>query len=305
MSTPGCTKDTCPPSASIYGYRASLPASIIFLVIFAISGILHLAIARRTWFFACVMAIGCAFEVLGYIAKLLLWNDPFSDVGFKISVVCLTLAPAFFSAAIYWTLKHLTLTIDPNLNRFNPSWYTWIFISCDIFSIVLQAIGGGVGAAATSQSQLDVSTGLLITGLSTQVATLLAFGGCAADYGLRVWRRGTSNSIVNFKLFLTALAVAYLMILLRCAYRVAELSKGWGSDNTILREQSLFIGLDSVPCALATIVLNIWHPGHHFMRREGFQDKTIETSSVHNAALERKESEGAFGGSVQASRSLE
>jgi len=37
-----------------------------------------------------------------------------------------------------------------------------------------------------------------------------------------------------------------------------------GPQNNILRTQSLFIGLDSVPCAIASVILNIWHPGWCF-----------------------------------------
>lgn len=103
----GCTKATCDASKSIYGYEPDLAATIIFLVVFAASGALHLwqGIATRTYFFSIAMAIGCLASVFGYVAKLLLHNDPFSDVGFKMSVVVLTFAPAFFAAGIYFTLK--------------------------------------------------------------------------------------------------------------------------------------------------------------------------------------------------------
>ena len=101
----GCTQDTCPVSYSIYGYRPNLAATIIFLVIFAVSGIAYSyqGMKSRTWFFSIAMMIGCASEVLGYVAKLLLWKDPFSDAGFKMSVVLLTFAPAFYAAGIYYS----------------------------------------------------------------------------------------------------------------------------------------------------------------------------------------------------------
>jgi hypothetical protein len=31
-----------------------------------------------------------------------------------------------------------------------------------------------------------------------------------------------------------------------------------------MQDQWLFVGLDSVPCGLAAVVLNIWHPGYCF-----------------------------------------
>lgn len=103
----GCTKATCNASQSIYGYEPSLAATIVFLVVFAVSGSVHLwqGIRTRTYFFSIAMAIGCLASAIGYIAKVLLHNDPFSDLGFKMSVVVLTFAPAFFAAGIYYTLK--------------------------------------------------------------------------------------------------------------------------------------------------------------------------------------------------------
>jgi hypothetical protein len=103
----GCTVDTCSPEQSIYGYRASLPASLIFLIIFILSGLVHLYQGYRTrqWFFSIAMFIGCLASALGYVAKVLLHYDPFSSVGFNLSVVVLTFAPAFFAAGIYYTLK--------------------------------------------------------------------------------------------------------------------------------------------------------------------------------------------------------
>lgn len=103
----GCTKATCDASQSIYGYEPNLAATIIFLIVFAVSGCMHLlqGLKTRTYFFSIAMAIGCTASVIGYIAKLLLHNDPFSDLGFKMSVVVLTFAPAFFAAGIYYTLK--------------------------------------------------------------------------------------------------------------------------------------------------------------------------------------------------------
>ena len=105
----GCTKSTCPVSESIYGYQPNLGATVFFLALFALSGCVYTwqGIRTRTRFFSIAMVLGSASEVMGYIAKLLLHRDPFSDTGFKMSVVLLTFAPAFYAAGIYYTLKHI------------------------------------------------------------------------------------------------------------------------------------------------------------------------------------------------------
>lgn len=295
----GCTKSTCPVSDPIYDYTPSLAATIIFLVLFALSGITHTwqGIRYRSWFFASVMVIGCTAEVLGYVAKLMLWNDPFSSTGFQLNVVVLTFAPAFYSAGIYYTLKHITLTFGPSFSRLHPSLYTWVFISCDLLSIILQAVGGGTASAAKNNSVLRIGDDITIAGLVSQVFTLVVFGLCTLDYAIAVRQNSTAlvpetvdlRRSLRFKLFLAALVLSYLTILLRCAYRVAELAKGWGPDNDILRNQSLFIGLDSVPCVIATLVLNVWHPGSCFPKHKEAEARksTVMSSDEEERGIKR------------------
>jgi hypothetical protein len=105
----GCTKETCPVTDSVYGYQPNLGATIFFLALFTISGCTYVwqGLRTKTWFFSVAMLLGSVSEVLGYVAKMILWNDPFSDLGFKMSVVLLTFAPAFYAAGIYYTLKHV------------------------------------------------------------------------------------------------------------------------------------------------------------------------------------------------------
>ncbi len=66
------------------------------------------------------MVIGSLSEVMGYIAKVLLWQDPFSDTGFKMSVVLLTFAPAFYAAGIYYTLKHIWSVVNTSVDASVP-----------------------------------------------------------------------------------------------------------------------------------------------------------------------------------------
>nr|OQO21076.1 hypothetical protein B0A51_12608 [Rachicladosporium sp. CCFEE 5018] len=282
-----CTKATCTYIYSVYGYQPSLAATLLFLILFFASGLTYIyqGYKTKTWFFTIAMTLGCFSEVLGYVAKMLLWQDPFSDAGFKMSVTLLTFAPAFYAAGIYYTLKHICLTFSVELSRVRPIWYTRLFITCDVISILLQATGGVVASISWNKFILDIGDNIMITGLATQVVTLVIFGALAAEYGGKVYKHQHQLNQATaelrrskmFKLFLMALWVAYFGILFRCCYRVAELCRGWGGQNYIMRNQALFVGLDSVPVAIASIVLNIWHPGWCFPKQAVGQD-IMETS---------------------------
>ena len=91
-----------------------------------------------------------------------------------------------------------------------------------------------------------------LAGLCFQVGSLTVFGLCCAEYAFRIYRSDSARSRVpaifehnkGLKLFLGALSTSYTLILIRCIYRVIELSNGWGS--TLMKNQNDFIVLEGV-----------------------------------------------------------
>lgn len=57
----------------------------------------------------------------------------------------------------------------------------------------------------------------------------------------------------------TALAIATVAILVRCSFRVAELSKGFSSS--LANNEVMFMVLDGAMMSIAVIVLTVGHPG--------------------------------------------
>lgn len=130
-------------------------------------------------------------------------------------------------------------------SRFHPKFFYYIFIPCDIVSLILQAIGGGMSANSSGESQTGVD--IALAGLIFQVITLCAFVAMTVDYIIRsrsVWR-GVSIP-TRFLVFITFLSLATVLILIRCCYRVYELSEGYSRDSEALRDEPLFIALESV-----------------------------------------------------------
>lgn len=156
-------------------------------------------------------------------------------------ICCLVLAPSFIAGSIYLTLKHLVMYCGPQYSRLKPRLYPWIFVGCDFGSIVLQAIGGGVAASAGDSNDpklLDAGNGLIVAGISFQVATMAVCGVLAADFFIRFLKSKPSLSSQekpdktayeaelsdvkkhrNFKLFCFAIIFAYITVLIRSIYR--------------------------------------------------------------------------------------
>jgi len=117
--------------------------------------------------------------------------------------------------------------------------YTWTFIGFDLFSIFIQAAGGGLAAAASNGDNNDLkmlSTGnhLIIAGIALQVVTMVICGVLAAIFMVRYKKHGTVSNAASlaykyrfpnsvnhgrFKAFCYMLVFAYFAILIRCVYR--------------------------------------------------------------------------------------
>ncbi|KAK8167885.1 RTA1 like protein-domain-containing protein [Phyllosticta citrichinensis] len=307
-----CTVTTCPISASTLGYRPNIFCSIFFISLFGAAAAVQLlqGLRYRTWFFSVAMILGCLCEAGGYPGRLMLHHDPFSQSGFNLQIVLLTIAPAFLSAGIYLMLKHLVLAYSPSLSRIPPAWYTWIFIPCDLVSLILQATGGAMAATADSSDKdlLDTGNNIMMAGLSFQVFTLAIFAILSIEFAWRV-RRCADAAAMNdktralrasrkFRGFLAALFVAFWGIMFRCIYRIVEMAGGWG--NNIMQDENSFIILDPSLCALAVIVLTVWHPGYCFNYRvvnadivdsEKAQQRPLSEASTWRAASDSREFE--------------
>ncbi|KAF1357699.1 sphingoid long-chain base transporter RSB1 [Lizonia empirigonia] len=270
-----CTSVTpyCPVEGTIYGYYPSIGWNGCFAGFFGLSLLVQtfLGVKYKTWTFMIAMCLGCVGEVIGYIGRILMWNNPFDEAGFQMQICCLIIAPAFVSAAIYLTLKHIILSFGEGWSRLRPEWYTWIFIGCDLLALVLQGAGGGIAATADYGSDLqDLGTNLMLAGVIWQVFCLSFFGCFLGEYLIRTYRRRNTLQSpavellhnTKFRLFLGAVTTAYVTILARCAYRIPELSGGW--MNELMRDEAEFIALEGIMIVVAVMVLTLCHPGYCF-----------------------------------------
>lgn len=137
-------------------------------------------------------------------------------------------------------------------SRLPPAAYYYIFISCDVVSLTLQGTGGGMSSSSSGKSYVGVN--IAIAGLSSQVFSLTVFTCLAVDYAIRYWRGHNAKTTKEgritkqLSIFVGFLAFAVICILIRCVYRIDELSKGYtgSSAGQLLHNQGLFIALEGV-----------------------------------------------------------
>ncbi|KAF4466955.1 phospholipid-translocating ATPase [Fusarium albosuccineum] len=260
-----CTLDLCPLEASLLRYRPNIPANVVFIAVFGVSMAVHAfqGVKSKTWGFMASMLAGCVLEILGYVGRLIIYNNPFDFNGFLMQIICITVAPVFFSAAIYVLLSQVINFVDPSISRFPAKYFYWIFIPSDIVSLVLQAVGGALSCVGDDKHAIEVGEDISIAGLIFQVVTLICFCALFIDYVIKASRSPSGYRLnKSMKIFLGFLFLSTFFILIRCAYRIAELGQGYFS--ALFRDEGLFIGLESCMMCVAVLLLNAGHPGFAF-----------------------------------------
>ncbi|KAF5009328.1 hypothetical protein FDECE_4426 [Fusarium decemcellulare] len=288
-----CTLDTC--SVEQWGYihyQPSVPGNAVFLAVMAILAIcqLYLGIRHKTRVFMITMCLGLVTETVGYIARVLLNGNPFNRDYFLWYLITLTIGPVFIAAAIYLTLGRIVVVHGEAISRIKPRSYTTFFLGCDIVSLVVQAVGGGIAASTpvTNQPMIDTGTNILVAGLSIQVACLFAFSACSLEF---FWRVRKNPELRNpefmdlvtskrFKTFLFALFGATAFLFVRTVFRAVELSEGFAGK--LANQEVEFMILDGVMVILACISLTVCHPGPGFGYRwneAGFRFRTSKAKA--------------------------
>lgn len=260
----------------------------------------------------------------GYIGRILLNSNPWDSGAFQLQICTIIIAPTFICASIYLTLKHVAINLNPSLSRIPPQWYPRIFLPADLSCLVVQAIGGGIAAAAgrDDANLLKSGNNAIIAGIVLQVVVLAIFGLLGVDYYFRA-RRYMASPDVNpeslaiwrdskTRTFGCAVMVAYAAVLIRCIYRfapqppppplfylrspfgpptdpslfhsIAEMAGGWG--NHIMQDEPSFLVLDASLVAVAVTLLTVVHPGIYFPYMRNTRKPKAEKESPAESSSE-------------------
>ncbi|PKY05462.1 RTA1-domain-containing protein [Aspergillus campestris IBT 28561] len=263
-----CTLETCPLDLAWVQYLPSFSGNSLYLGVFGVAFFLQFVLGAfyKTWSFMIPMVGGCLLEILGYMGRVRMHHNPFrSDTFF---LVCLTIGPAFISAAIYLCLSRIVIAFGERIAAFKPRVYSLTFIAADIIAIILQAVGSALACVADDKDTRDISTYVMIAGLACQALSLAVFVVLCIDFTLRVQRApivrfnaqfDPLRRSPSFRLFLAALAIATVAVFVRSVFRCVELSQGF--DGKLAGNEITYMVLEGAMVALAVVVLTFFHPG--------------------------------------------
>ncbi|BGP37546.1 Envelope glycoprotein gp160 [Rhodotorula kratochvilovae] len=248
-----------------YGYIPSVSFGVIFLVIFALSGLAHVGqtvYARRYWWMT-FMWVGCLLEILGWAGRLWAHWSPLSFDAYVMQICCLIIGPTFFSAALYWAGGLAIAHVAREKSWLSGNWFKTVFITADVVSLVIQAIGGGMAGSAvgtTNEQQMRNGSDIMLAGIVIQLAVMVFFVAYMVIWYIKA-RTLVAKQGSRLQLMLLAMLVASIAIIVRGCYRTPELEEGFTGP---IAQNQLMMLFDAIPIAVASIVLNVIHP-HWFL----------------------------------------
>ncbi|GAA6021190.1 hypothetical protein JCM10207_008349 [Rhodosporidiobolus poonsookiae] len=245
-----------------YGYVPSSGFALLAIIMFALSAALHLyqLVRARRWSYIVVIC-GAALQIFGWVERYLAAKN--LTVGYVEQLAVLTIAPTFFSAAMYTLFSILAAAEGPDLLPFmKPRGYMWTFIVIDFCTLVIQAAGGAIAATTDDNGVFKTGCNVMLAGIILQFITTLAFLSVFIVFfhRLRQERAGVFSLRTGTGVVFTGTVLMALFIIIRGCYRIAELSEGLFTG--IASNQIALIACDCFPMLIVIYLLNWTHPLH-------------------------------------------
>ncbi|KAJ3543830.1 hypothetical protein NM688_g5815 [Phlebia brevispora] len=265
-------------SSSQYNYTPTEYVCIIYVVLFSITALTHLfqTLKYRLWWLIPTILLASSGEVIGWAGRL--WSSKNVDARdpFMMQIVCTIIAPTPFVASIFITFGHLVHRLGSQYSWLSARYYSRVFLTFDLISLIIQAAGGGIAASSNTVSTENLGGNIMLAGIVLQMVAL----GLFMILGLQFFISYFNNRPVREKysanrstLTLTngrawngklkalsgALAFASGVLMIRAVYRTIELADGW--NGPVISTQVYFNVFDGAMVTLAMYTLNVFHPG--------------------------------------------
>lgn len=284
---------------NLYQTHLNLGGNAFLAAFFGVLMLVHLGLTvwSRYFYFGISVFLCCGMEFAGYLARCLSVNDPANENFFLCQFICLTIAPVFVLAGVYYYLAQILAVHGNKYALLKPLWFTYVFVCCDVASLVIQAIGGGMaGVALNELKSTDLGTHIMVAGIGFQVLLILVFIFFLFDFIHRAYFHANADVKYSPKTFVhllfqtksgkslrvnlldhyynpkyararrlalfgfapLAILSSVVFIYVRCIYRVVELSQGW--TGFLITHEKYVMTLDAMMILLACLWYVPFHP---------------------------------------------
>ncbi|KDR83263.1 hypothetical protein GALMADRAFT_239130 [Galerina marginata CBS 339.88] len=265
-----------------YHYIPTKGVAAAFISLYGLSTLTHItqAVYYRMWWLIPTVCLSGLLEVMGWAARLWSSFDAPNSSPFEMQITCTIIGPTPLLAANFVIFGIVIQRLGTQYSRLSPKWYTILFCTCDVISLVVQAVGGGKAATAAG-NDMDPTPGghIMLGGIVFQLMTITIYAICATEFFIRYFKnwplpragatpptdgkeyRLPDAGCISGKITFMSVALLFstMCLFVRAIYRTIELSNGW--NGRIISTQVLFNVLDGAMVTLAIYTLNFAHPG--------------------------------------------
>ncbi|XP_014553541.1 hypothetical protein COCVIDRAFT_107457 [Bipolaris victoriae FI3] len=263
---------------SVWYYAPNKAAPILFIVLFSISGALHIwqTIKFKSWRTTALLPWAALLMISGFAVRLAGAYDTSSLAYLIASTVLILSGPPVYALINYFILSRLLYYI-PYLAPLHPGRVATTFVGLDAVCEIL--IGQGAWRMADSSSsdaQRELGSRLVSASLCLQAALFGAFG----LLGVQFQRRATAAGVLkpHLRTVLYVMYVSASIVTIRCIYRLVEYFSGW--DSAVYKNETYFWIFEAAIMLINTALLNIWNPGKRlppsnsvFLARDGVTER--------------------------------
>ncbi|KAG9048665.1 hypothetical protein FS837_012293 [Tulasnella sp. UAMH 9824] len=287
---------------SAYGFIPTLWICALFLVLYSLTTAAHLGQATyyRMWWLFPTMVFGGIGEILGWTGRLWSSQNYHSDKAFYMNICCTIIAPSFMTAAMFIIMGRIINLVGAEYSRLRPRTYSILFITADLISLVVQAVGGAAAASAETPEAAERGANIMVAGIIVQMAAVTIYCIVQVDFLWHVWTdrpvrpRSAPTSVVTplsdledpSKTFtvekepvsvekepvsgrtrLTSnirnmlIGLVIATVFIYVRSIYRTIELLGGWKGKVYINEKLFNALDGMPIFMAMFVLNVFHPG--------------------------------------------
>ncbi|WVR04887.1 hypothetical protein IAU60_001899 [Kwoniella sp. DSM 27419] len=205
-----CTNSTCNPVVGSpnlftgkviwysYEYEVNEVSAKVFMGLFCAVTALQIlsTVYWRKWNTLFTICLGGALEAIGWggrywSATTTFWTPTDGGAwdtnvdGFTMQIVCLIIAPTFFSAANYILLGSLVRSTGSGYSSITPSSFAKMFTAADFICLLIQCIGGGMVGTTDTEDGIKSGLNVMAVGVIAQVAVTAIFSILFAEFAWR------------------------------------------------------------------------------------------------------------------------
>lgn len=284
---------------NMYRTHLKLVPNIIFAIAFGALCLSQIALLAwsRNWYFAACFIVATGLEFAGYVWRILCVGHEDKTCMFLAQLICLTIAPTFVMAGVYFLLAQLIIAHGGRSSIVKPMWFACFFLAFDLLSLIVQTVGAGVAAGEAQHGDTTKGSKIALAGICIQLFTMTIFIILLFDYykrsifnfmlstprttraflGVifatknsreylkelddsydpRYYKQRNKNPIM-FRYLPMAILIGVLFVYIRCIYRVVELSQG--IEGVVYRQEVFVMVFDALMVFLTCAIFVLFHP---------------------------------------------